>query len=515
MAESRTGNVIKNSGASLLYKLAHIVFRFVLRTTFIRLLGNEYTGISGLFTDILSVLSLMEMGLDTSMVFALFSPVANNDQRKISALLKFYKKAFNIIGVFILVAGVGCIPFLHHIVKDVPNIKEDIRLIFLMYLLTSASSYFLIYRTMLLSAKQRSRVITKVQIIVETVETILVVVFLFILKEFFAYLIIHLAATWIKNIYLSHLATKKYPESFQPSDAELTREEKKKLIRDIACLTVYTLSGVVINSTDSIFISAFVGTVEVAIVGNFTLLISSVRTVVQQINNSLKASVGNLAATSTSDKQELVFNRIVFICFWAVCFTATCLFVLLNPFVGTIWLGQSYELSTQVLIILIINYFIAVMVFPVESFRTANGLFVQGWTRPAIMAVLNIVLDYFMGKRWGIVGIFLATTISRVATQVWYDPYLVFKVVFHKRPWTFYKSYLLYACITAGSCALAMYASKFVAFSNRYVCFIVKAIIAVTVPNLLIVALFHTSKEYSYVRSFLQKYINKFRRKTT
>lgn len=513
MAESRTGNVIKNSGASLLARFAHLVFRFALRTAFIRLLGNEYTGISGLFNDILSVLNLMEMGLDMSMVFSLYSPVANNDQWRISALLKFYKKIFTVIGIVILAAGVACIPFLQYVVKGVPNIKEDIRLIFLMYILTSASSYFLIYKTMLLRAKQRNRVVSMVQVVVETVETILAIVLLLILKEFFAYLTIHLIATWIKNIYLSRLSVKMYPESFQPNEAELTREERNKLIRDIACLTVYTLSGVVINSTDSIFISAFVGTVEVAIVGNFTLLISSIRTVVQQINNSLKSSVGNLAATSTPEKQELVFNRIVFIAFWAVCFTSTCLFVLLDPFVGEIWLGKSYEISTQVLVVLMLNYFIAVMVFPVESFRTSNGLFVQGWARPAIMAVMNIVLDYFMGKQWGIIGIFLATTISRLLTQVWFDPYLVYKAVFHKSPFTFYKKYVIYACITAISCALATFATGFITVANPYISFILKAAIAVVIPNLIIVALFHSSGEFSYVRGLLLTYVKKLHKK--
>lgn len=512
MNESRTGNVIKNSGASLLYKLAHIVFRFVLRTVFIRLLGNEYTGISGLFTDILSVLNLMELGLDTSMVYALFSPIANNDQRKISALMKFYRKAFIYIGVVILAVGLVCIPFLRYIVKDVPNIKEDIRLIFAMYIATSASSYFLIYRTMMLRARQRSRVISKVQIAVETVETVLVVVTLFILKEFFVYLTIHLAATWVKNIYLSRLATRSYPESFQPSDAELTPEEKKKLIRDIACLTVYTMSGVVINSTDSIFISAFVGTVEVAIVGNFTLLIASVRTAVEQINNASKPSVGNLAATSSAEKQEQVFRRITFICFWAVCFTATCLFVLMDPFVGDIWLkSRSYELPMDILAVLTANYFIAVMVFPVESFRTANGLFVQGWARPAIMAGLNIVLDFFMGRAWGILGIFLATTISRLLTQVWFDPYLVFRLVFRKKPWSFYRNYLLYAAITALSCALAYFAAQQIELGSSVLGFLMKAAVAVVVPNILVAGLFHRSEEFAYVCGLLGRAAKKLK----
>lgn len=511
MSESRTGNVIKNSGASLAFKLFHILFSFALRTAFLKLLGNEYTGISGLFTDILQVLSLMELGLDTSMVYALYAPLAQNDQRKIAALMKFYKKAFTLIGIIILIVGVGCIPFLNYIVKDVPNIKEDIRLIFLMYILASASSYFLVYRTMILKANQRSRVISKVQIIVEIAESAITILLLFLFRQFFLYLFVHLTATWVKNIYLSRLSTKMYPESFIIHDAELTRDEKKKLIRDIACLTVYTLSGVVINSTDSIFISAFVGTVEVAIVGNFTLLINSVRTTVEQINNSLKASVGNLAATASTEKQEIVFNRINFICFWAACFTTTCLFALLNPFVGDVWLGESYQLPQIVIIVLIANYFIAVMVFPVESFRTANGLFKQGWYRPAIMAILNIILDYFMGRQMGILGIFLATTISRLTTQVWFDPYLVYKYVFKKKTWGYYIKYTIYTLITAISCTVVGLFNSSIPAMNGIVHFILLGIIAIIVPNVLIVLLFRRTKEYEYVVELIKGFLKRVR----
>lgn len=515
MAESRTSNVIKNSGASLLYKFVHIVLTFALRTVFVKLLGNEYTGVSTLFTDILQVLSLMELGLDTSMVYALYGPVARNEHSKVAALLKFYKKAFTVIGIIILALGIGCIPFLNYIVKDVPNIKEDIRIIFLMYILTSASSYFVIYKTIVLRANQKSRIISKVHVIVDILESLTTVVLVVIFREFFLYLVVHLVATWAKNIYLSRLSVKIYPESFAASDAELTAAERKKLIRDIACLTVYTLSGVVINSTDSIFISAFVGTVEVALIGNFTLLINSIRTAMEQINNSLKASVGNLAALSSREEQETVFNRINFICFWGTSLTASCLYVLLRPFVTDIWLGKSYDVSQIILAVLIINYFIAVMVYPVESFRTANGLFVQGWYRPAIMAVLNIVLDYFMGRTWGIAGIFLATTISRLLTQVWFDPYLVYKYVFKKKPWRYYGTYVLYLAVAAAACFSADFIAQQIIIPYRYVSFILKGIVAVVVPNLIIIILFRKTKEYTFLKQSAIKFVLRHKKKET
>ncbi len=511
MQNSRTSNALKNSGASLMNKLAQTILQFAMRTAFIRLLGNEYTGISGLFTDILQVLSLMELGLDTSMVYSLYRPVAQNDTKRISALMNFYRKAFTIIGVTVLAAGALCTPFLGHIVKNVPNIREDIRGIFLMYVATTAFSYFLVYRTILIRANQQSRIISNYTTVVYIAESIVEIMLLFVFRQFYAYLIVHFLATVVRNILLSRKAKAMYPEYLRKSDERLSRMDRNKLMRDLACLTVYSTAGVVIYSTDSIFISAFVGTVEVAIIGNFSLIINSIRTLLERIVSATKPSIGNRAATSSTGKQEQIFDRMNFICFCCACFACTCFFTLLNPFVGGIWFNESYRTSLAIIATMVVNFFIAVMVYPVESFRTANGLFIQGWFRPAIMAVLNIVLDFFMGKLWGIFGIFLATTISRVLTQVWFDPYLVYKHVFKEKVWHYYKEYVIYFFLTAASCAIAHLICEALAVPGKYLNFVIRAAVSAVVPVLLIFALYRKDEKLSSILRIAGRMIHRRR----
>ena len=285
MENSRTQNTVKNSAASLLFRLSNMVVKFIIRTAFIYLLGKEYTGVSGLFTDILTVMSLMELGLDGSMVYSLYKPLAEKDEKRVCNLMGFYKRAFHLIGVLVLVAGAALTPFLGYIVKDVPNIREDIRLIFMMYVVTSASSYFFVYRTVLLRANQQSRVLSKWSTIIGLAECAVEVALLALFRMFFLYLIVHLAATVTRNVIVTRLAIRTFPQYFREGEG-LARQEKRKLYRDLACICIYNMSGVVINSTDSIFISAFIGTVLVAIIGNFTLNISSLRHLVTQIVSS-------------------------------------------------------------------------------------------------------------------------------------------------------------------------------------------------------------------------------------
>lgn len=499
MSESRTDNVVKNSGAALLYKGIHLILQFVLRTTFIRLLGNEYTGISTLFTDILQVLSLMDLGVGAAMLYALYKPLAENDGKRISALMFFYKKAYTTIGICVLIAGFACTPFLHYIIKDVPNIKEDIRLIFMMYVLNSSCSYFLVYKTSLLNASQQSRIISLVNTVVQIGEIIIEVILLLLFRAYFLYLIVHFLATLSQNIILSRITQRKFSQYLNDGSARLTRSEVKALFKDIFALGIYKVSGVMIYSTDSIVISAFVGTIQVSILGNFQLITNSVRMMIEQVINAVKPSVGNFVAVANKEKQEDVFNMLNFLCFWMACFCCTCFFVLLNPFVGDIWFDSSFKVEQNIIIVMVINFFIAVMVYPVETFRTANGLFVQGKYRPALMAILNIVLDIIFVQKWGVFGVYVATTISRLLTQCWFDPYLVFTKVYRKMPWKYYLQYLFYALITAGSCVLANMIAQMQSIESAYGTFIYKMIVAAMIPNIIIILLYHRTAVFHSV----------------
>ena len=509
MSESRTSNVIKNSFANILLRFVEIICQFLLRTAFIYLLGNEYTGVAGLFTDILQVLSLMELGLDVSMVYSLYKPLVDKDVKRISALMNFYKKAFTIIGVVIFGIGTACIPMLDYIVKDVPNITEDIRVIFEFYVLTSAASYFFIYKTILLKADQKARIVSKWSGVIRFIETVLEIIALLVVRDFYAYLILHFVSVVVTNFILSRITTKMYSEFFKDKSAKLSKHETFVLFRNIACLLAYDMSGVIINSTDSIFISAFVGTTQVAIIGNYTLIINSIRTAVAMGINASRPSIGNLAVTSSPDKQRDVFKKINFISFSITCVCATCLFVLLTPFISDVWFSANYAIPQNMVAILCVNFFIACMVLPVESFRTANGLFVDGWIRPLCTAALNIVFNFILGSRYGIMGIFFATTISRVGTQVWYDAYLIYKKVFKSKVREYYLDLAAKFIFVSATCFIAWKISLLIPAMPFILDFILKCCVAVIVPVLMITIVFHNNPGYKFIKDLVFRKILK------
>ena len=208
--------------------------------------------------------------------------------------------------------------------------------------------------------------------------------------------------------------------------------ERKKLFSNVMALAMYQVSGVIVNSTDSIIVSAFLGTGIVAFMSNYRLIIRSVDGFIVQITASLTPSIGNyVASNELNDKQVVIFRKVSFISFCITLLSSMMLLFLTNPFIS-IWLGKEYVLNNSILVLFVIDYILVNLVRPVATFRNANGLFVQGKWRPMVMAIMNIVLSLLLVNRFGITGVLLGTIISRLLTQTWFDPLILYKYAFNR-----------------------------------------------------------------------------------
>ena len=105
MAPSRSEYVMRNASVTLAMQILKNLIGFVGRTVFIKVLGAEYLGVNGLFTDILTVLSLAELGIGNAMVFSLYKPLAEKNVAKIKSLMRLYAQSYRIIGFSIAALG--------------------------------------------------------------------------------------------------------------------------------------------------------------------------------------------------------------------------------------------------------------------------------------------------------------------------------------------------------------------------------------------------------------------------
>lgn len=509
MTQSRTKHSIKNSGYAILSQMITIILSFLVRTIFIKTLDESYLGINGLFSNILMLLSFAELGFGTAIVYAMYKPIAKQDEVKISAYMNYYAKIYRFIGTLILVVGLCLIPNLEFFINDVsvlPDNMPPLWLIYVLFLLNTASSYFFNYKRSLIIASQKGYIDSMNQLYFNLIRSIAQIVVLLFWKGYLLYLISQIICTILANIFISLKADKMYPFLKQNKHASLDKTELKALQKNVMAMAFHKFGSVIVSGTDNILISKFVGLSATATFSNYVLLTSTVRTLFVQILSPITASVGNFVAVQSKEESYQFFHKLFFLNAYMAIFCSSCLMILVNPFIEILW-GENYLFPYYIVACLMMNFFLDRMRLTSQIFIDTNGLFWPIRWKSFIEAIINLSMSLILIKIFnlGILGVILGTTISNLLTNFWWEPYIVYKLVFEKNLFSYfiaYSKYLLTLIITIGLTALIT-----ISIPTTFIGFIIKTVIAVIIPNLLMFLLYYRSDEYQYFVNMLLKII--------
>ena len=439
---SRTFNVIRNSFFGVISRVGVLLLQFICRTIFIKTLGEIYLGLNGLFTNILTILSFAELGLGNAIIYNMYKPIANKDNEEVSKLLKLYRKCYNYIALFIFGAGLLCIPFLKDLIGEAPAIKENIYLIYILFLLQSITSYFLTYRRSLISANQKEYMCSNADLLSEVLATILKIFILLVLKNYILFLIVQISRNIIANGILFIKSKKMYPEINENEVAPLAKEETKGIFKNVKDLMLYKISSTINTGTDNIIITKIVGLSAVGLASNYSLLIGAVNQILLKVMTSFTAGIGNLNAKDTIENREKVFYNLTFIVTWIYGFCAIMLVTFLNAFIDVCWIGPEFLLSPAIVFALVLDFYISGVQYAGYNYAITTGLFKKAKWGAFSSAMINIILSIILGIKFGVFGIFLATGLSRLCSQTWLDPYLVFKYEFKKSAKTYFLKFI-------------------------------------------------------------------------
>lgn len=406
MQNSRTANTAKNASFGLVSQIVNIILSFISRTVFIYVLGVEYLGINGLFTNILMLLSFAELGIGNAIIYGMYKPLAMDDKEKIKSLMALYAKAYKAIGLFVFTAGLLVIPFMDYIIKDTPNINESITLIYILFLLNTTISYFFVYKKSIITADQKNYVVLFYEQLFKVGQTLAQILFLWITGQYLIFLVIQILTTLLNNIYVSKKADKMYPFLKEGKTKSLEKEEQSSIFANVKALFLYKFGSVVLNGTDNIIISAIIGTIAVGLNSNYVLIISAITAIVGQIMNGFTASVGNLNAVGSNESKERAFNKIFFVSAWMYGFCAVGLYLFLNKLI-VLWIGEAFIFSDLVVFAIVLHFYVNSVHFAAYTYRVTMGLFIQGRWAPLAAAIINIVLSFWLGSTIGIAVYFL------------------------------------------------------------------------------------------------------------
>lgn len=503
MDTSRTSNSLKNMAFGVGSQMLSILMGFFTRWMFIALLGKEYLGVSGLFTNVLSLLSLANLGFDTAIIYSLYKPLAEGDMAAVKGYMRVYKRVYRAVGATVFVLGCILMPFLPHLIKGTVTIPESIYVIYFLFLTQSASSYLFSYKQSLLTASQQNRINSLYHSIFMVLRNLGEMVVLFFFHAYIPTLICIIAFQLAENAWIARVTDKKFPFLTDSSVGEISFEQKQALKENVRSLFLYKISGTIISSTDNILISKFQGLASVGLYSNYVYIVDVIRTFLSYIFYSMTASIGNYNATESKEANEKMFYNLFFASFWLYGFTGICLGVLLNPFIA-LWIGADYLLPNWTAFIIIVNYYTAGVQYASTTYREVTGLFKVGKYRPLIAAIINLAVSIILAYPLGISGILLGTIISRLCVYFWYDPYILHKTLFRRKLKHYFATYIRYGMSTLGAGGLCLAISNNIPVQNQGLAFLADIILCAVLPNTLFLLLFGRREEFRIIIGYIK-----------
>lgn len=493
--KSRTEHSAQNTTAAVACRMAAILMGFITRIVFTHTLSEDYVGINGLFTDILNVLALSELGVGTAITYALYRPIAEDNIEKQKSLMKLYSTFYKIVGMIVLGVGLLVVPFMDVLIKNQPDVDHLI-LIYLMYLANSALSYLFVYKRTLIDAHQMLYIGILYQTIFLVLQDIVQIVVLVVTHNFILFLGIYIICTLGTNLSISRKADRLYPYLKEKNVEKLPDEERKEIFKNIRAMLMHKVGGVVVNNTDNLLLSSIVGIVSVGKYSNYYLLIGSIRQILDQVFLGINASVGNLGVTEETGRVKKIFETSFFVGQWLYGFAAICLYELLSPFVAVSF-GKKYVFDAGIVFILCLNFYVTGMRKATLIFRDSLGLFWYDRYKSVLEAVINLGASIVLALHFGTAGVFMGTLISTVTTSLWVEPFVLYKYRLKAPVRYYFLNYALYVAVLA----VAWYVTDFlcrIADGGYVRIIIVRLAVCIVVPNLIMLLLYCRKKEFIF-----------------
>lgn len=497
---TRTESTIRNFKVAIIGQFFCVLVSFASRYIFLRFLNEEYLGLNGLFTNILSIFSLVELGVGPAINFSLYKPLAMHDTEQIKSLMRIYKKAYILIGSVIAVLGLLFTPFYPSMLDRVPDVP-NLTVIYWLFIANTSISYFFSYKRSLIICDEKRYIATIYRYTFYFILNVVQIIILILTGNYILYLILQVICTFSENVGISIKADKMYPflrdRNVKPVKKELITDIKN----NVGAMVFHKIGGMVVMSTDNLILSKFVGLTAVGLYSNYYLITDALNKIISQVFVATTASVGNLnVSTTNEDRKRLktAFDNLFFINFWIYGFCSCCLWVLFNPFIS-LWLGERLTFDRFTVLIIVINFYLTGMRKTALTFREATGAFYYDRYKPLVESCINIIASIFFVRKMGTAGVFLGTIISTLSTCTWVEPYVLYKHVFLEKCTGFLCLFFSYTLISVVACCATTLVAGWISVPNPYVNFIIRIIACIIIPNGIFLICFHKTTNFKFV----------------
>lgn len=465
-----------------------------MRTAIIYYLGIQYLGLNGLFTSVLSILNLAELGVGSAMVYSMYKPIANDDVITICALMQLYKKYYLIIGGLVAVIGIALTPSIPLLIKsDIPA-GINVYILYLLNLTATVLSYWLFaHKISVLLAHQRNDVVSKVTLATNTFQYGIQFLVLWLTQNYYLYVIVALLTQVLTNIVTAIVASKIYPQ--YKARGRISGDEIKLINKRIRDLFTSKFGAVIVNSADTIVISAFLGLNILALYQNYYFIISSVIGFVTIIFTSCTAGIGNSLVVESQEKNFSDLNKFTFIVSWISGFCSCCFLCLFQPFME-IWVGEKLMLGYSAVVCFVIYYYIYEINQLLNLYKDAGGIWHKDRYRPLVTALTNICMNIVMVRFWDLYGVLLSTVISMLCVGMPWIIINLFSTLFERKLLPVYiKKLFVYCLVSIFCCVVTVLLCNFINI-GKWFTLILRFIICLIIPNVLFFIIYRNTVEF-------------------
>lgn len=504
----RKKKTIINSSVNILSLLLTFLPNLIIRKVFLDTLGSEVLGLTSMYTNIISWLSIIEMGIGNTIIYSLYKPFHNKEYYKVNAYINYYKHFYKVVGLIILLSSIIIAPFIKFFING--NISSSfVSIGFILFSLNTFISYMFSHRLCILNVAQESY---KIILTTSLSRLIILIIQYMLLKNypnFYLYILIQILVNCIYYMMINKYVYKRYYHIFK-TNGDLEPSEKNNLTKTIKSIFMHKIGGLVMSSTDNIIISKFLGLSVLTKYTNYQIVISTTERFFYAVMGGATASIGNLISEGNKQNIYNIFKNMMFLNFWLGSFIVITLYNTLDQFI-ILWLGNENTIDSSILILILFNAYFMYMRQSVETFKSASGIFYQDRYAPICEALINLFISLYLVNKMGLKGVFLGTLSSNLLVVFWVKPYILYKYLFKKNIIEYFYMYFKYMIIGF----IPLFVTNFVTSSFKYNynfnSFIINCIINIIVINIMYTIIFYRSDQFKYFKNIFINIIKKIR----
>lgn len=435
-SSSRTKKLYLNMGASMLYQGLATVCSLILPRLFLVYFGSATNGLVNSITQLLSYISLMDLGVGAVFQSSLYEPLAQKNYKKISNIFasgrRFYQKIGIIIGAYILILAVA-FPL---VVLDSFAYFPTMLLVLAMAISMFAQYFLGLAYQVFLSADQHHYIqslINSATLVLNTVVSIVLIV------NGSSIQVVKFTTSCI--FLLRPILMKRYVDKHYSIDYSV--KPTKDAIPQKWNGFAQHVAAVVLNNTDVVVLTFFSTLTNVSIYSVYYMVVSAIKQLINIVTSAIEPTLGNIYGLKEGNfESTFSFLEWVIHCITILLFTITAL--LITPFALTYTTGINDANYNQPIFGILISVAFAMTCLQLPYIITVKvvGHYKQTQMSSIIEALINIVISTAMVFQFGLIGVAIGTFAAMAYRMVYLELYVYRKIV-HKSESKFAKQIAL------------------------------------------------------------------------